>query len=68
MFPIKFCDQSSNLAPYKNCSSAGEFENTEPDAFDLFRLCHFSNKKQGYTPNVQLAIVSQLSYGVLSIC
>ncbi|KAG2544304.1 hypothetical protein PVAP13_9KG025200 [Panicum virgatum] len=47
---------------------AGESEITEPEAFDLFKLCHFSKKKQGYTPNVQLAIVSQLSYGVLSIC
>ncbi|CAL4991559.1 unnamed protein product [Urochloa decumbens] len=34
----------------------GEFEDKELDALDLFKLCHFSRKTQGYTPNVQLAI------------
>ncbi|CAN6204022.1 unnamed protein product [Urochloa humidicola] len=34
----------------------GEFEDKEPDAFELFKLCHFSKKTQGYKPNVQLAI------------
>ncbi|CAL4916466.1 unnamed protein product [Urochloa decumbens] len=34
----------------------GEFEDKEPNALDLFKLCHFSKKTQGYTPNVQLAI------------
>ncbi|CAN6278174.1 unnamed protein product [Urochloa humidicola] len=34
----------------------GEFEDNEPDAFELVKLCHFSKKIQGYKPNVQLAI------------
>ncbi|CAO2045548.1 unnamed protein product [Urochloa humidicola] len=34
----------------------GESEDKEPDAFELFKLCHFSKKKKGFTPNVQLVI------------
>ncbi|PUZ45146.1 hypothetical protein GQ55_8G198900 [Panicum hallii var. hallii] len=31
-------------------------EDTELNAFDLFKMCHFSKKKDGYTPAVQSAI------------
>jgi hypothetical protein len=31
---------------YKHCFQGGEFEDKEPDAFDLFKLCHFSKKKR----------------------
>ncbi|CAN6326044.1 unnamed protein product [Urochloa humidicola] len=34
----------------------GDFEDKEPDAFELFKLCHFSKKNKGFTPNVQLII------------
>ncbi|CAL4925597.1 unnamed protein product [Urochloa decumbens] len=37
-------------------ANEGGFEDKEPNALDLFKLCHFSKKTQGYTPNVQLAI------------
>ncbi|CAL4991160.1 unnamed protein product [Urochloa decumbens] len=33
-----------------------EYKDKEPDAFDLFKICHYSNKKKGYTPTVQSAI------------
>ncbi|KAL6839014.1 hypothetical protein ACP4OV_031174 [Aristida adscensionis] len=33
-----------------------DLEGKEPNAFELFKLCHFSKKTQGYTPTVQLAI------------
>ncbi|CAN6272677.1 unnamed protein product [Urochloa humidicola] len=33
-----------------------EDEEKERDAFDLFKVCHFSKKKKGYTPAVQSAI------------
>ncbi|CAM0152934.1 unnamed protein product [Urochloa decumbens] len=37
-------------------ANEGGFEDKEPNALDLFKLCHFSKKTQGYTHNVQLAI------------
>ncbi|CAL5012068.1 unnamed protein product [Urochloa decumbens] len=33
-----------------------EYKDKEPDALDLFKICHYSNKKKGYTPTVQSAI------------
>lgn len=42
-----------------------EYKDKEADAFDLFKVCHYSKKKEGYTPTVQLAIVRQLSNGAL---
>lgn len=64
---IKCCDQSSNLAPYKYCFQPGDSEDKEHDAFVLFKMCHFSKKRKGYTPNVKLAIVSQLSCGAVLV-
>jgi hypothetical protein len=42
-----------------------EFKDKEADAFELFKLCHYSKKKKGYTPDVQSAIVSHLANGAL---
>jgi hypothetical protein len=42
-----------------------EYKGKESDAFELFKLCHYSKIKKGYTPAVQLAIVSQRSNGAL---
>ncbi|TVU24468.1 hypothetical protein EJB05_26909, partial [Eragrostis curvula] len=33
-----------------------KYDDEDPNAFDLFKECHYSNKKKGYTPSVQLAI------------
>ncbi|TVU26389.1 hypothetical protein EJB05_28934 [Eragrostis curvula] len=33
-----------------------KYNDEEPDAFDLFKECHYSKRKKGYTPTVQLAI------------
>ncbi|CAO2189228.1 unnamed protein product [Urochloa humidicola] len=33
-----------------------EYKDKEPDALDLFKICHYSNKKKGYTSTVQSAI------------
>ncbi|TVT98720.1 hypothetical protein EJB05_55950 [Eragrostis curvula] len=33
-----------------------KYNDEEPDAFDLFKECHYSKRKKGYTPSVQLAI------------
>jgi hypothetical protein len=65
-FPtIKCCDRFSNLNPYKHFlqEDENEDEDTEYNAFDLFKICHFSKKKDGYTPAVQSAIVSLLCDG-----
>lgn len=34
-----------------------KYKEKEPDAVDMFKECHFSRKK-GYTPDVQLLVVS----------
>jgi hypothetical protein len=68
VFLKRTCCVLNELAvPNKHYFQGGEFEDKEPDAFDLFKLCHFS-KKKGYKPNVRLAIVSLLPYDVLCIC
>uniref|UniRef100_K3XT05 Uncharacterized protein n=1 Tax=Setaria italica TaxID=4555 RepID=K3XT05_SETIT len=33
-----------------------KYKDQEPDAFDLFKECHYSKKKKVYTPIIQLAI------------
>ncbi|TVU30856.1 hypothetical protein EJB05_22502 [Eragrostis curvula] len=33
-----------------------KYNDEDPNAFDLFKECHYSNKKKGYSPAVQLAI------------
>ncbi|PVH35065.1 hypothetical protein PAHAL_7G097400 [Panicum hallii] len=40
----------------ENLEDENEDENTERNAFNLFKMCHFSKKKDGYTPAVQSAI------------
>ncbi|TVU25401.1 hypothetical protein EJB05_27896 [Eragrostis curvula] len=34
-----------------------KYDDEEPDAFELFKACHYSKRKKGYTPAVQLAII-----------
>ena len=34
-----------------------KYKDEEPNAIDLFKECHYNNKKNGYTPQVQSAIV-----------
>ncbi|KAF0896969.1 hypothetical protein E2562_031283 [Oryza meyeriana var. granulata] len=39
----------------------GNYSDEEPDALDLFKECHYSKKKKGFTPVVQLAITKMES-------
>ncbi|KAF0896642.1 hypothetical protein E2562_026757 [Oryza meyeriana var. granulata] len=39
----------------------GNYNDEEPDALDLFKECHYSKKKKGFTPAVQLAITEMES-------
>ncbi|KAF0892455.1 hypothetical protein E2562_016742 [Oryza meyeriana var. granulata] len=39
----------------------GNYSDEEPDALDLFKECHYSKKKKGFTPAVQLAITEMES-------
>ena len=52
----------SNLAPYECNFQGDKYKDQEPDAFDLFKECHCSKKKKGYTPTVQSTIVRKLSH------
>jgi len=36
-----------------------DYKDKEPDAVDLFKICHYSKKKKGYTPTVQ-SIITQM--------
>ena len=49
------------VPPCKFFFQAAEYKDKEPDALDLFKMCHYSNKKKGYTPTVQSSIVRQPS-------
>ncbi|RCV23766.1 hypothetical protein SETIT_5G031500v2 [Setaria italica] len=40
-----------------------KYKDQEPDAFDLFKECHYSKKKKVYTPIIQLAILSAPTEG-----
>ncbi|PUZ50911.1 hypothetical protein GQ55_6G112400 [Panicum hallii var. hallii] len=43
--------------PFGSSEHAGDkYNDEEPDASDLFKECHYSKKKKGYTSTVQLAI------------
>nr|TKW12344.1 hypothetical protein SEVIR_5G030100v2 [Setaria viridis] len=53
---MKCCQQVKNLAPYKCCFQGDKYKDQEPDAFDLFKECHYSKKNKVYTPIIQLAI------------
>ncbi|KAF0922432.1 hypothetical protein E2562_035037, partial [Oryza meyeriana var. granulata] len=39
----------------------GNYSDEEPGALDLFKECHYSKKKKGFTPTVQLAITEMES-------
>jgi len=36
-----------------------DYKDKEPDAVDLFKICHYSKKKKGYMPTVQ-SIITQM--------
>jgi hypothetical protein len=42
-------------------AQAEKYKDEAPNALDLFKDCHYSQKKKGFTPAVQSAIVSKLS-------
>lgn len=33
-----------------------EYKDNEPDAFELFKMCHYSKRRKGFAPDIQLAI------------
>ena len=43
------------------CFQGDKYKDQELDALDLFKECHYSNKKNGYTAVVQSSIVRKLS-------
>ena len=43
------------------CFQGDKYKDQELDALDLFKECHYSNKKNGYTVAVQSAIVRKFS-------
>ena len=43
------------------CFQGDKYKDQELDALDLFKECHYSNKKNGYTAAVQSAIVRKFS-------
>ncbi|XP_066374521.1 uncharacterized protein [Miscanthus floridulus] len=45
----------------ENLGNECEDEDQEPDAFDLFKLCHYSKKKKGFEPAVQSVITEMES-------
>lgn len=47
----------SNIIRYGYFFQGDKYKDHDPDALDLFKECHYSKKKEGYTPAVQLAIV-----------
>lgn len=42
-------------------AQAEKYKDEAPNALDLFKDCHYSEKKKGFTPAIQSAIVSKLS-------
>ncbi|TVU23547.1 hypothetical protein EJB05_25921, partial [Eragrostis curvula] len=39
------------------CFQGDKYNNEVPNGLDYFKECHYSNKKKGYTPSVQSAII-----------
>jgi hypothetical protein len=48
------------------CFQGEKYNDEDPNALDLFKECHYSQKKKGYTPYVQSVIVSILLYLALT--
>uniref|UniRef100_A0A0A9GH36 Uncharacterized protein n=1 Tax=Arundo donax TaxID=35708 RepID=A0A0A9GH36_ARUDO len=54
---VKFHQTTGSRSYMVHCENLGEKYNDEdPNALDLFKECHYSKKKKGYTPYVQSAI------------
>ncbi|XP_044417376.1 uncharacterized protein [Triticum aestivum] len=57
---VKFHQTTGSRSYPVHCVNLGEkYKDEEPNALDLFKECHYSNKKKGYTDTVQSAVVSQ---------
>ncbi|KAG8065343.1 hypothetical protein GUJ93_ZPchr0004g39056 [Zizania palustris] len=53
---VQFHQTTSSQSYAVFVENLGDKINEQADAFDLFKKCHYSNKKKCYTPTVQLAI------------
>ncbi|TVT98399.1 hypothetical protein EJB05_56300, partial [Eragrostis curvula] len=54
---VKFHQTTGSRSYMVHCENLEEkSEDEDPNAFDLFKECHYSKKKKGYTPAVQSAI------------
>lgn len=54
---VKFHQTTGPRSYPVHCDNLGEkYKDEEPTALDLFKECHYSNKKKGYTDTVQSAI------------
>ncbi|WVZ71512.1 hypothetical protein U9M48_020091 [Paspalum notatum var. saurae] len=54
---VKFHQTTGSRSYMVHVENLGDkYIDQEPDALDLFKECHYSKKKQGYTSTVQLAI------------
>uniref|UniRef100_J3ME77 Uncharacterized protein n=1 Tax=Oryza brachyantha TaxID=4533 RepID=J3ME77_ORYBR len=57
-FQLHLCwDQISKVGAYTCGFQGDKFKDQGPNAFDLFKLCHYSKKNKGYTPTLHMAIV-----------
>ncbi|KAL6602752.1 hypothetical protein ACP70R_043113 [Stipagrostis hirtigluma subsp. patula] len=54
---VKFHQTTGSRSYMVHCENLGDkYNDKDPDALDLFKECHYSNKKKGYTTDVQSAI------------
>ncbi|XBH55726.1 hypothetical protein VPH35_077750 [Triticum aestivum] len=55
---VKFHQTTGSRSYPVHCDNLGDkYKDKEPTALDLFKECHYSSKKKGYTDDVQAAIV-----------
>ncbi|TVT99087.1 hypothetical protein EJB05_55573, partial [Eragrostis curvula] len=54
---IHMTNQVNSQVTCKCCFQGDKYDDEERDAFELFKACHYSKRKKGYTPAVQLAII-----------
>ncbi|XP_044412748.1 uncharacterized protein [Triticum aestivum] len=54
---VKFHQTTGSRSYAVHCDNLGEkYKDEEPNALDLFKECHYSNKKKGYIDTVESAI------------
>ncbi|TVU40631.1 hypothetical protein EJB05_14100 [Eragrostis curvula] len=54
---VKFHQTTGSRSYMVHCENLGDkYEDEDPNEFDLFKECHYSKKKKGYTPAVQAVI------------